>query len=343
MGITQHFVKRCLRKYRDASGGGIIGVWPGQVSGTGTQGTVSQHFQGANSVHGRTDTSSASLPNKFFQFFQAVKIALLVHPDGQFSGGGQFLISGIDGLPGDIGKGAVIVALTTGDAVAVEGLAGGTDHGFQIFLGGNRDGIIDHGHGIVKENAIGLSLFHDNLAALRLGGMCGDPQKIQNNAVHRHGMTAGPHRHHRPCIGHLIQIPAGGHPANISKIVLIPAPANDPAAGGNRMGFQTGQHLLQAVRMGIEGRNPQNMAIIQQVHMAVVESGTDKVPRQIHPLIPFVRPTECFLTATCKYKAVTLHHKGLCQRKGSCIDISSIKNCFHGYPPLYDSIKDNVP
>ena len=96
-------------------------------------------------------------------------------------------------------------------------------------------------------------------------------------------MAAGSHRADGQPGGSIVQVAAAGHPADVGKIVLIPAPAHDPAPVGDGI-FQTVEHFRQGRGVPGQGRHPQRLTQIQQVHVAVVESGADEGSAQVDPL-----------------------------------------------------------
>ena len=79
--------------------------------------------------------------------------------------------------------------------------------------------------------------------------------------------------------------------------------------------------------MLIQERNAQRQTQIQQVHVAVIESGADKPAQQIH--LPVSRNRKNFCIRTDGRECSVFHHKCLLQRQCSGIDLSVIVSGFH--------------
>jgi hypothetical protein len=107
---------------------------------------------------------------------------------------------------------------------------------------------------------------------------------------------------------------------------LIPSAAHQPSIPGVRELPQASKHFLQTAGMLIQSGIVQYPTIIQQVHVAVVESGANKSSAKVNLLVPFLPKGQRPVCRTDKHKAILLHHKGLSQRKEAGIHASVVKD-----------------
>ena len=276
MGCADQLVELLPGKDGEAPCTGFVCIGTAEEGGPGTQGTVAQELQ---RTHGEAVRGRMVGADKFHQVGDGGEIRLLPDPDGQRTLGLQLPVGFIDRLPGDLAEDAVIVAVTAGDAPAVQIGAGGTDVAFQGLFVRGRNGIQHQIHGIVEEAA----LFIVDLTAI--GGWCvrGDAQHLHCFGVDHQRMTAGPDGADGQFIRYGVQIMAVGHSADIGEAVLIPAPSHDPSPVGGGI-FQAQEHLGQRAGMGRQGRHVEGLAVIEQVHVTVIESGADESALQIDAL-----------------------------------------------------------
>ena len=335
IGKADHLVKGLLGEHRQAASSGIIRIRSGQKGRSGSQSAVTQHFQRACSEQFRSHAGILSRGSKILQILHVGKIALLIHTDSQLPGLFQFPVSRHHFLPGNTRKNAVIIAMAAGNTIAVELSAGQPDHTLQLFPAGCRDGIVDCVHGIVEKDAVRLSIFHDDLAAGHLRRFAGDTQNLQGLAVDNQCMTTGTACQHGIFGRNFIQIPAVGHPVTIGKKILIPAAANDPATTGRLLFFQAVDQASKASGMGIKRRHIQGLAIVEQMHMAVIKTGADEFTLEVYP---FAIKGQCIFIGAGKEEFSVLHHKGFRQRKVTGINGTTVINRSHRHPSDQNTI-----
>ena len=78
--------------------------------------------------------------------------------------------------------------------------------------------------------------------------------------------------------------------------------------------------------MGRQVRHAQRVAIIQKVHMGIIETGTDKTALKLPYPIPFFLKGHCAFIGTGIHEPAIFCHKGLTQGKFPCV---------HGPVPVY--------
>ena len=93
-------------------------------------------------------------------------------------------------MPRNSAVNAVIITLAAGDAVAVQGFAGAADHIFDFLFARHRNAVVNRFHCIVEESSVRLTVFHTDLSALRLRGICGDAEEFQRFAVDYEAVAA---------------------------------------------------------------------------------------------------------------------------------------------------------
>ena len=79
VSVTDHFPELVPGIDGNAPGARIIRVGPGEVGGTGAQGTVPQHFQRADTKPAVAPSGVVSGPDEAFQLLQAGELGLFVH------------------------------------------------------------------------------------------------------------------------------------------------------------------------------------------------------------------------------------------------------------------------
>ena len=316
MGRADQLVELRPGKDGEAPCAGFVGVGTAEEGGPCTQCAVAQELQRSHRepVGGRMVGA-----DEFHQVGDGGKITLLPDPDGQRTLGLQLLVGLVHGLPGDLAEHAVIVAVTAGDAPAVQITAGGADVALEGLLVRGRDGIQHQIHRIVEEAAV----FIVDLAAIGGGGAGGDAQHLHRFGVDRQGVTAGTDGADGQFGGYGVQIVAIGHPADIRETILIPAPSDDPSPVGGGI-FQTLEHLGQGAGMCRQGCHVQGLAVVQQVHVAVIEPGADEGSVQIDAL---ARKRQSF--GADGGKSAILHGEGI-GKIVARIDDGVVKN-LHGH------------
>ena len=134
--------------------------------------------------------------------------------------------------------------------------------------------------------------------------------------------------------GHLVQIVAVGHPVHIGKVILIPAAAPQPCpvlAGMRRK--EVPQGVLQISQTaGVLGQlgSAQRSAVVEQMHVAVVETSADEFSVQIGQGVALRCQRLCFGIGAGKDELSVFHRKGGDERLAAGVDIAVEINGFHG-------------
>ena len=136
----------------------------------------------------------------------------------------------------------------------------------------------------------------------------------------------------------MVKIPAVGHPFCIGKIVLIPASAQNPAISCVVMILQTLNHFLKTSCVLMKRCHVQGIAVAEQMHMAVVKSGTDEPVLKIDTEILLRCQCQSIFRAADKGKGVRFHNEGFEQRQLPCVNLCVVVNGFHENHQLLRSL-----
>ena len=337
MGVSDPFGQVLPAAQGQAGGGGVVGVGAAEQGGAGPQSPVPDDLDRSGPEQGVPLAGPPAGLHKGLQIGKGGKVALLVDADGQLPLGRQLLIGLVHLRPGDGAEDAVVVGLAAGDALGVQGPAGGADHLFQGIFAGGGDGGVDRVHGVVEEAAVRLAAGHPDPAARRLGRAGGDPQQLQGPAVHHQTVAAGPHRADRDLGGDGVQVVPVGHPAGVREQVLVPAAADQPGVPLAGVPGQEGAHALQHLRQAAgvlrQLGHLEQIAVFHQVHMAVVEAAADKLAAQVHQFVPGAALGQGTGVRARKGEAAVLDDKSLGQGQRAGVDRAVVIDRFHGFSP----------
>ena len=161
-----------------AGGAGVVGVGAAEQGGAGPQRPVPDDLDRPGAEQFVPLAGTAARLRIGAQRIERGKVRLLVDPDGEPALGGQFPVGLVHHRGRHGPEGAVVVGLAAGDALGVQGPAGGEDHLFQGLLAGGGDGGVDRVHGVVEKAAVGLAVLHPDSAPGGLGRIGRDPQQL---------------------------------------------------------------------------------------------------------------------------------------------------------------------
>ena len=340
-GQSDHLVELLLGEDGNALFLRRIGVRLGHVGRPCSQGAVAQHLQRADPEHVATHAGGVAHVQEGLQTVGVGELALLIHPDGEAAlclhlpEGREHI------LPIHVFEATEVIGLTGGHAHAVQGPAGGADHALQVGPGGlGQTGLHQH-HGCVPEHAGGIPPgIQIDRATLGDRGIGVDPQNFQGTGVDRQAVAAAAGDADGAFGVHRIQIMPGGDISGWGEVILIPAPAQKPALGV--FCSKMAQGVLQGFQRGGGGAGEaahfHGVAVIEQVHVAVVEAGTDKAALQRDADIFRLAQRKHLVIRTHGSEAAILHDEGFGDGQRTGENPAASIDCSHDFSPFKEAL-----
>ena len=325
-GQGDHVVELLLGEDGDALFPGRVCVGLGQIGRPCAEGAVAQHLQRADPEQFAAHARGVAHIQEGLQLLHIGELALLIHADGQTALLLHLLEGREDVAPVHVFKAAEIIGLAGGHAHAVQGLAGRADHALHVVAGGlGQPGLHQHHRRVAEYAGEATVCIHVNRAALGDRGACIKVQQLQGAGVHRQAVAAAAGDADGPVGRNRVQVVTGGDVPGRGEVILIPAPAQQPALGVLRR--EGTQSILQRCQRS-GGRAGQvahlhGVAVVEQVHVAVIEAGADKAALQGDDGVPLLAQGKDLRVRTHGEEAAVLHDKGLCKGQRAGEDLAA--------------------
>ena len=301
------------------------------------QGAVAQDLQRAHAELALPPAGVIALGEEILQALHGHELALLVDAHRQLARRVHFLIRLHHLVPIDPLEGQQIVRLGAGHAHAVELPAGFAHHpaDFRAVRQGHAGE--RHGHGVVAEDAVGIAIaFRLILPALGLGLGAVQAQERERHGIDHQRMPAAAHDADGMLHRNRVQVMPRGNALFPGEVVLIPAAALHPLAGGDSLPAdevpQRILHIRQRGGMRRQVAAGHGGAVVEQMHMGVVEARADKPPAQVDHLVALLPQRQHLPIGAHGGKALALHREGLLQRQSTCENPAAHINLLHISP-----------